>query len=58
MNVVVLLGVVRVFIVLLDVYSGYGFAIGNVVAFDCGDDDVIVLLGGVGFDINCGVWLL
>ncbi|KAG7263244.1 hypothetical protein CRUP_023426, partial [Coryphaenoides rupestris] len=32
-----------------DVHSGYGFAIGNMAAFD---------MSGVGFDINCGVRLL
>jgi tRNA-splicing ligase RtcB len=38
-----------------DVHSGYGFAIGNVAAFDMSDPDAIVSPGGVGFDINCGV---
>ena len=57
-NVAALPGVVRASIALPDVHSGYGFAIGNVAAFDCGDDDAIVSPGGVGFDINCGVRLL
>lgn len=41
-----------------DVHSGYGFAIGNMAAFDMDDPDAIVSPGGVGFDINCGVRLL
>jgi hypothetical protein len=36
----------------------YGFAIGNVAAFDMADPNAIVSPGGVGFDINCGVRLL
>lgn len=38
-----------------DVHSGYGFAIGNMAAFDMDDPEAIVSPGGVGFDINCGV---
>ncbi len=41
-----------------DVHSGYGFAIGNVAAFDLDDPAAVVSPGGVGFDINCGVRLL
>ncbi len=41
-----------------DVHSGYGFAIGNVAAFDMSDPEAVVSPGGVGFDINCGVRLL
>lgn len=41
-----------------DVHSGYGFAIGNMAAFDYNDPKAIVSPGGVGFDINCGVRLL
>ena len=36
----------------------YGFAIGNVAAFDMADPEAIVSPGGVGFDINCGVRLV
>lgn len=36
----------------------YGFAIGNVAAFDMDDPESIVSPGGVGFDINCGVRLI
>ena len=39
-------------------HSGYGFAIGNMAAFDMGDPLSVVSPGGVGFDINCGVRLL
>ena len=41
-----------------DIHSGYGFAIGNVAAFDMGDPSAVVSPGGVGFDINCGVRLI
>merc|ERR1712007_76545 len=41
-----------------DIHSGYGFAIGNIAAFDMGDPNAVVSPGGVGFDINCGVRLL
>ena len=57
-NVAALPGIVRHSIGLPDVHSGYGFAIGNVAAFDMADPDAIVSPGGVGFDINCGVRLL
>ena len=39
-------------------HSGYGFAIGNVAAFDTANPEAIVSPGGVGFDINCGVRLI
>ncbi len=45
-------------IALPDVHSGYGFAIGNVAAFDMADPQAVVSPGGVGFDINCGVRLI
>lgn len=51
-----------------DTHSGYGFAIGNIAAFDMDDPNAIVspgnltffllALGGVGYDINCGVRLI
>ena len=37
------------------VLKGYGFAIGNVAAFDMDDPLAVVSPGGVGFDINCGI---
>uniref|UniRef100_A0A7S0Q6J5 RNA-splicing ligase RtcB homolog n=1 Tax=Coccolithus braarudii TaxID=221442 RepID=A0A7S0Q6J5_9EUKA len=57
-NVAALPGIVRHSIGLPDVHSGYGFAIGNVAAFDMDDPQAVVSPGGVGFDINCGVRLL
>jgi hypothetical protein len=52
-NVASLPGIVGASIGLPDVHSGYGFAIGNVAAFDMDDPESIVSPGGVGFDINC-----
>eukprot|EP00629_Pelagomonadales_sp_RCC1024_P002922 CAMPEP_0119291590 /NCGR_PEP_ID=MMETSP1329-20130426/42692_1 /TAXON_ID=114041 /ORGANISM="Genus nov. species nov., Strain RCC1024" /LENGTH=499 /DNA_ID=CAMNT_0007292417 /DNA_START=169 /DNA_END=1665 /DNA_ORIENTATION=- len=57
-NVAGLPGIVGESIGLPDIHSGYGFAIGNVAAFDCGDPEAVVSPGGVGFDINCGVRLV
>ena len=57
-NVAALPGIVKRSIGMPDVHSGYGFAIGNVAAFDMANPDAIVSPGGVGFDINCGVRLL
>jgi len=57
-NVAGLPGIVNKSIALPDVHSGYGFAIGNVAAFDMEDPQAIVCPGGVGFDINCGVRLV
>jgi tRNA-splicing ligase RtcB len=57
-NVAALPGIVRESIALPDVHSGYGFAIGNVAAFDMSNPEAVVSPGGVGFDINCGVRLI
>mmetsp|Transcript_12984 Transcript_12984/g.20279 ORF Transcript_12984/g.20279 Transcript_12984/m.20279 type:complete len:515 (+) Transcript_12984:2-1546(+) len=57
-NVAALPGIVKRSIGLPDVHSGYGFAIGNVAAFDMADPEAVVSPGGVGFDINCGVRLV
>ncbi len=57
-NVAALPGIVRYSIGLPDVHSGYGFAIGNVAAFDMANPESVVSPGGVGFDINCGVRLV
>ncbi|XP_062522242.1 RNA-splicing ligase RtcB homolog [Corticium candelabrum] len=57
-NVASLPGIIGKSIGLPDVHSGYGFAIGNMAAFDMGDPLSVVSPGGVGFDINCGVRLL
>ncbi len=52
-NVSHLPGIVGDVIVLPDAHWGYGFPIGSVAAFD--EDEGVVTVGGVGFDINCGV---
>lgn len=57
-NVAALPGIVGNSIGLPDIHSGYGFAIGNIAAFDMDDPNSIVSPGGVGFDINCGVRLI
>ncbi|ELU11596.1 hypothetical protein CAPTEDRAFT_227476 [Capitella teleta] len=57
-NVASLPGIVGKSVGLPDVHSGYGFAIGNMAAFDMTDPKAVVSPGGVGFDINCGVRLL
>ena len=57
-NVAALPGIVGRSVGLPDVHSGYGFAIGNMAAFDVDDPKSIISPGGVGFDINCGVRLL
>ncbi|XP_052897136.1 RNA-splicing ligase RtcB homolog [Anopheles moucheti] len=57
-NVAALPGIVGRSVGLPDIHSGYGFAIGNMAAFDMSDPTSIVSPGGVGFDINCGVRLL
>ena len=41
-----------------DIHSGYGFAVGNVAAFDMANPESVVSPGGVGVDINCGVRLI
>lgn len=57
-NVAALPGIVKTSIAMPDVHSGYGFAIGNVAAFNMDDPEAVVSPGGVGFDINCGVRLI
>ena len=57
-NVAGLPGIVKHSIAMPDVHAGYGFAIGNVAAFDMEDPNAVVSPGGVGFDINCGVRLI
>ncbi|KRZ68046.1 tRNA-splicing ligase RtcB -like protein [Trichinella papuae] len=57
-NVASLPGVVWRSIGLPDIHAGYGFAIGNVAAFDVDDPTAVISPGGVGFDINCGVRLI
>ncbi|KFD67104.1 hypothetical protein M514_07418 [Trichuris suis] len=57
-NVASLPGIVWRSVGLPDIHSGYGFAIGNMAAFDVDDPLAVISPGGVGFDINCGVRLL
>lgn len=57
-NVASLPGIIGCSIGLPDIHSGYGFAIGNVAAFDMDNSEAVVSPGGVGFDINCGVRLI
>ncbi len=55
-NVSSLPGIVSKSFAMPDIHYGYGFSIGGVAAFPA--DTGIVLPGGVGYDINCGVRLL
>ncbi|MCP4157491.1 MAG: RtcB family protein, partial [bacterium] len=55
-NVSSLPGIVSRSFAMPDIHYGYGFSIGGVAAFPA--DSGIVLPGGVGYDINCGVRLL
>jgi tRNA-splicing ligase RtcB len=55
-NVAALPGVVGRSLAMADIHYGYGFCIGGVACFDAAEG--IVLPGGVGYDINCGVRLI
>ena len=55
-NVAQLPGVVGHVCGLADLHPGYGFPVGGVAAFDAVDG--LVMVGGVGFDVNCGVRVL
>lgn len=55
-NVATLPGIASHSIAMPDIHYGYGFCIGGVAAFPA--ESGIVLPGGVGYDINCGVRLL
>ena len=55
-NVACLPGIVKASIAMPDVHPGYGFPIGGVGAFHAAEG--VVAMGGVGFDINCGVRVL
>ncbi len=54
-NVATLPGIVSASLAMPDAHWGYGFPIGGVAAFD---EDGIVCMGGVGYDISCGVRLV
>ncbi|OEU49033.1 MAG: RNA-splicing ligase RtcB [Desulfobacterales bacterium S3730MH5] len=53
-NVASLPGIVKAAMAMPDAHWGYGFPIGGVAAFDP-DDGGIISVGGVGYDISCGV---
>src|SRR5574341_1928774 len=53
-NVATLPGIVKASYAMPDAHWGYGFPIGGVAAFDP-DEGGIISMGGVGFDISCGV---
>ncbi|OCC16070.1 RNA-2',3'-PO4:RNA-5'-OH ligase [Dissulfuribacter thermophilus] len=53
-NVAALPGIVKAALAMPDAHWGYGFPIGGVAAFDP-DDGGIISVGGVGYDISCGV---
>ena len=55
-NVASLPGIFAAAIGLPDIHPGYGFPIGSVGAFDL--DAGVIVVGGAGFDINCGVRML
>lgn len=52
-NVACLPGIQKASIALADIHPGYGFAIGAIGAFEV--ETGILAVGGVGYDINCGV---
>jgi tRNA-splicing ligase RtcB len=56
LNVARLPGIVGAAVCMPDAHWGYGFPIGGVAAFDA-DEGGVVSVGGVGFDISCGVRL-
>ncbi len=53
-NVACLPGIVKAAMAMPDAHWGYGFPIGGVAAFDP-DHGGIISVGGVGYDISCGV---
>jgi tRNA-splicing ligase RtcB (3'-phosphate/5'-hydroxy nucleic acid ligase) len=53
-NVATLPGIVGAAMTMPDAHWGYGFPIGGVAAFDA-DQGGVVSVGGVGFDISCGI---
>ena len=53
-NVAALPGIQGASMAMPDAHWGYGFPIGGVAAFDP-DEGGIICVGGVGFDISCGV---
>lgn len=56
-NVAALPGIVEAALAMPDAHGGFGFPIGGVAAFDP-DEDGVICMGGVGYDIACGVRVL
>ena len=54
MNVAMLPGIQTASMAMPDAHWGYGFPIGGVAAFDP-EEGGVISMGGVGFDISCGV---
>lgn len=52
-NVACLPGIQKASLAMADIHPGYGFAIGAIGAFDV--ETGIIAVGGVGYDVNCGV---
>jgi tRNA-splicing ligase RtcB len=56
-NVACLPGIQKASLAMPDAHWGYGFPIGGVAAFDP-EDNGVICMGGIGFDISCGVRVL
>ncbi|TVQ98551.1 MAG: RtcB family protein [Desulfovibrionales bacterium] len=56
-NVAALPGILEAALAMPDAHSGFGFPIGGVAAFDP-DQGGVICMGGVGYDIACGVRVL
>ena len=55
-NVAKLPGIVGYSLAMPDAHQAYGFCVGGVAAFDAKNG--IISVGGIGFDVNCGIRLL
>jgi len=55
-NVATLPGIEVASLAMPDIHWGYGFPIGGVAAFDA--ESGVIVPGGIGYDINCGVRLI
>ena len=56
-NVACLPGIQKASLAMPDAHWGYGFPIGGVGAFDP-DEGGVICMGGIGFDISCGVRMM
>jgi RNA-splicing ligase RtcB len=56
-NVATLPGITKYALCMPDGHSGYGFPIGGVAAMDV-EAGGVISPGGIGFDINCRMWLV